>query len=268
MGNVARHLSQIVHQQAHAIKHAVEHQREPVKFAARAIQRHPARQIAGHDRFCRCLDGGQTAANDPAERDGHRHAQRQQQAKSGGKQLEDSPIHLVDHRTVSGHHQCAAVGQRAGHGLRDSLRPVGTLERYEFVPSGRCRDGAGERSRAMLPLTVDQGVVGCAAGIVDPGEVADADGAALSVPHRDNPGQGIKSLCIVKVGQCTGLGADPLIEKLTREAIHSVKFPDSDRGWKDGIRALVAAELSEKIKPVETIENPATARVSGPSAAE
>ena len=63
-------------------------------------------------------------------------------------------------------------------------------------------------------------------------------------------------------------GADPLIEKLTREAIHSVKFPDSDRGWKDGIRALVAAELSEKIKPVETIENPATARVSGPSAAE
>ena len=64
----------------------------------------------------------------------------------------------------------------------------------------------------MLPLTVDQGVVGCAAGIVDPGEVTDADGAALSVPHRDNPGQGIKSLCIVKVGQCTGLGADPLIE--------------------------------------------------------
>ena len=63
-------------------------------------------------------------------------------------------------------------------------------------------------------------------------------------------------------------GADPLIEKLTREAIHSVKFPDSDRGWKDGIRALVAAELSEKIKPVETIENPATARVSGPSAAD
>lgn len=63
-------------------------------------------------------------------------------------------------------------------------------------------------------------------------------------------------------------GADPLIEKLTREAIHSVKFPDSDRGWKDGIRALVAAELSEKIKPVETTENPATARVSGLSAAE
>ena len=63
-------------------------------------------------------------------------------------------------------------------------------------------------------------------------------------------------------------GADPLIDRLTREAINSAKFPDSDRGLKDGIRALVAAELSEKIKPVETIENPATARVSGPSAAE
>ena len=63
-------------------------------------------------------------------------------------------------------------------------------------------------------------------------------------------------------------GADPLIDRLTREAIHSAKFPDLDRGLKDGIRALVAAELAEKVRTVETIENPATARVSGPSAAE
>ena len=63
-------------------------------------------------------------------------------------------------------------------------------------------------------------------------------------------------------------GADPLIDKLAREAIHSAKFPDSERGWKDGIKALVAAELAEKVRGVETIENPATARLSGPSAAE
>jgi len=63
-------------------------------------------------------------------------------------------------------------------------------------------------------------------------------------------------------------GADPLIDKLAQRAIHSVKFPDSDSGWKDGIRALVAAELAQKVRIVETIENPATARVTGPSAAE
>jgi len=63
-------------------------------------------------------------------------------------------------------------------------------------------------------------------------------------------------------------GADPLIDKLAQRAIHSVKFPDSDSGWKDSIRALVAAELAQKLRIVETIENPATARVTGPSASE
>ena len=63
-------------------------------------------------------------------------------------------------------------------------------------------------------------------------------------------------------------GADPLIDRLTREAIHSAKVPDSERDWKDGIKALLATELSEKIQPVETIENPATARASGLSTAE
>jgi len=63
-------------------------------------------------------------------------------------------------------------------------------------------------------------------------------------------------------------GADPLIDKLAREAIHAAKFPDSERGWKDGIKALVAAEIAEKVRTVETIENQATARLNGPSAAE
>lgn len=63
-------------------------------------------------------------------------------------------------------------------------------------------------------------------------------------------------------------GADPLVEKLAQKAIHSAQFPDTEGGWKDGIRALVAAELAKKVRTVETIENPATARLSGPSAVE
>ena len=63
-------------------------------------------------------------------------------------------------------------------------------------------------------------------------------------------------------------GADPLVERLAQKTIHSMKFPDSESGWKDGIKALVAAELAEKVRTVETIENPATVRLSGPSAVE
>lgn len=63
-------------------------------------------------------------------------------------------------------------------------------------------------------------------------------------------------------------GADPLIEKLAQKVIHSTKFPDTDGGFKDRIRALVAAELTGKLRTVETIENPATARLCGPLTAE
>lgn len=63
-------------------------------------------------------------------------------------------------------------------------------------------------------------------------------------------------------------GADPLIDRLAQRAIHSVQFPDSESGWKDGIKALVAAELAEKVRTVEAIENPATERLNGPSTAE
>jgi hypothetical protein len=58
-------------------------------------------------------------------------------------------------------------------------------------------------------------------------------------------------------------GADPVIDKLVQKAVHSVQFPDSEGGWKDRIRALVTSELAEKVRTVETIENQATARVSG-----
>jgi hypothetical protein len=63
-------------------------------------------------------------------------------------------------------------------------------------------------------------------------------------------------------------GADPLIEKLAQKVIHSTKFPDTDGGFKDHIRALVAAELDGKLRNLETIENPATTRLIGQSAAE
>lgn len=62
--------------------------------------------------------------------------------------------------------------------------------------------------------------------------------------------------------------ADPLVEKLAQKAIHSVQFPDREAGWKNGIRSLVAAELAEKVRNVETVANPATAQPSGDSAAE
>jgi hypothetical protein len=59
--------------------------------------------------------------------------------------------------------------------------------------------------------------------------------------------------------------ADPLVERLAQKAIHSMQFPDSEGAWKDGIRALVAAELADKVRAAETIENPATALLTDES---
>ncbi len=65
-------------------------------------------------------------------------------------------------------------------------------------------------------------------------------------------------------------GADPLVNKLAAPAIQRHKFPvlAGKESFEDNIRTLIAAELAEKLKAVETIENPAMARVSGPLAAE
>jgi hypothetical protein len=70
----------------------------------------------------------------------------------------------------------------------------------------------------------------------------------------------------VLVQQLTG--ADQLVERLAQNVIHSTKFPDTDGGFKDHIRALVAAELDGKLRNLETIENPATTRLIGQSAAK
>ena len=64
-------------------------------------------------------------------------------------------------------------------------------------------------------------------------------------------------------------GADPLVERLSKPLIDRQKYPSmhANDGWEAQIRALVAAELADKVRAVETIENPAVARLpdeSGP----
>jgi hypothetical protein len=60
-------------------------------------------------------------------------------------------------------------------------------------------------------------------------------------------------------------GADPVVDRLAKPLIDRKSYPmlHENDDWKDSVRALVAAELVEKIKPVETVEtvqNPASAR--------
>jgi hypothetical protein len=64
-------------------------------------------------------------------------------------------------------------------------------------------------------------------------------------------------------------GADPLVEKLAAPAIHRQKYPSmhANDGWEAQIRALVAAELADKVRAAETIENPAVARLPDESGA-
>lgn len=58
-------------------------------------------------------------------------------------------------------------------------------------------------------------------------------------------------------------GADPLVERLAKPLIDREKYPSmhANDGWEARIRALVAAELADKVQAAETIENPATARL-------
>ena len=62
-------------------------------------------------------------------------------------------------------------------------------------------------------------------------------------------------------------GTDPLVERLAKPAIGRVMSPSlhRDDDLKDHIRSLVAAELQRKVKPMETIENPETARLTDDS---
>ena len=60
-------------------------------------------------------------------------------------------------------------------------------------------------------------------------------------------------------------GVDPLVSRLAKPTIDREKYPSMHTNdvYEAHIRALVAAELMEKIKQVETIENQASMRVSG-----
>ena len=58
-------------------------------------------------------------------------------------------------------------------------------------------------------------------------------------------------------------GADPVVEKLAKPAIDRALYSSGNTNddFKAHIRALVATELQTKVKPLETIEFPTTARL-------
>jgi hypothetical protein len=60
-------------------------------------------------------------------------------------------------------------------------------------------------------------------------------------------------------------GRDPLVERLASPTIERDKYPSlhTNDAYEAHIRALVATELVDKMQQVETIENPASMRVSG-----
>jgi len=62
-------------------------------------------------------------------------------------------------------------------------------------------------------------------------------------------------------------GADPLVERLAKPMIHQQSYPSMhiNDASEARIRELVAIELQQKVKTLETIENPASMRDSGES---
>lgn len=65
-------------------------------------------------------------------------------------------------------------------------------------------------------------------------------------------------------------GTDPVVNKLASREIERHKYPSlhENHDLEDQIRALVAAELAEKVRDVESAQKPATAGLGGPTAAE
>lgn len=65
-------------------------------------------------------------------------------------------------------------------------------------------------------------------------------------------------------------GADPVVEKLAKPAIDRLLYPSAqvNDDLKAHIRALVAVELQTKVRPLETIETPATAQLRDESGAK
>ncbi len=61
-------------------------------------------------------------------------------------------------------------------------------------------------------------------------------------------------------------GADPVVNRLAKPLIDRQKYPGThmNDAQEDEIRALIAAELQQRIKTPEILENLAPTRVSGP----
>jgi hypothetical protein len=60
-------------------------------------------------------------------------------------------------------------------------------------------------------------------------------------------------------------GADPLVNRIAKPLIDRVKFPSlhTNDAYEGHIRAQIASELQQRIKLLESIENPASMRVDG-----
>lgn len=56
-------------------------------------------------------------------------------------------------------------------------------------------------------------------------------------------------------------GADPVVERLTNKTVHSLRFPEED--WETSIKAVIAAELAEKVHYLENGATPEPARLAG-----
>lgn len=54
-------------------------------------------------------------------------------------------------------------------------------------------------------------------------------------------------------------GADPVVNQLAHKTITSIQFPED--GWKDDVKAVIAAELAEKIRNAETSVTPEPAKL-------
>lgn len=59
-------------------------------------------------------------------------------------------------------------------------------------------------------------------------------------------------------------GDSPLVNKLANQVIHQHKYPalHEDDAWEDHIKAIIAAELTEKLPMLKTISSPYSARLS------
>jgi NAD(P)H-dependent flavin oxidoreductase YrpB (nitropropane dioxygenase family) len=59
-------------------------------------------------------------------------------------------------------------------------------------------------------------------------------------------------------------GDNPLINRLSKTVIDQHKYPSlhEDDAWEDQIKAIIAAELAEKIPTIKTIVSPELARVT------